>query len=245
MPQSSATDSPRSVRAKQDVQARRLLSQCGHCYSSRGDGTTLFKCGACQVDTYCSRQCQKAAWAVHKEKCAINRCAQEAGVHAQLKNLRGYTDKHRPTIAEAAIRSLGLAQDVTRAERWCLIVHLQTRPNAQRTDRLYQCVDAEVAPFEVFGLGEAAKMRRQLQLAGAGVVGTAFVVMMCVDPGQSRYLKNIVPVGFEKAVLETSGLPWKEWMMRRLDEGAQAGPADGPHCPAKRVRASSAEEDCA
>jgi len=44
------------------------LNGCGHC-GARRDDVTLKSCTRCRVVSYCSKECQQAAWKVHKPKC--------------------------------------------------------------------------------------------------------------------------------------------------------------------------------
>ncbi|KAL1947351.1 hypothetical protein VTO73DRAFT_14312 [Trametes versicolor] len=68
------------AKRKQQVQtyARKILSgggigaTCGHCWKYESDlpaNTKLKRCAGCSVAVYCSRDCQKAAWATHKRLC--------------------------------------------------------------------------------------------------------------------------------------------------------------------------------
>ena len=45
--------------------------RCGHCGVRPGQSgvTKLFLCSRCGVQPYCSVQCQRASWKVHKPKC--------------------------------------------------------------------------------------------------------------------------------------------------------------------------------
>ncbi|KAI0737914.1 hypothetical protein C8Q80DRAFT_1358372 [Daedaleopsis nitida] len=48
------------------------LRRCNHCFKSEASlSTKLKKCGACSVALYCSSQCQRQAWAIHKLACRI------------------------------------------------------------------------------------------------------------------------------------------------------------------------------
>jgi hypothetical protein len=44
-----------------------VAEQCGWCAKK---GVPLFKCLRCKVDTYCGKDCQRAAWPTHKKGCS-------------------------------------------------------------------------------------------------------------------------------------------------------------------------------
>ncbi|KAK5627044.1 hypothetical protein RRF57_002759 [Xylaria bambusicola] len=48
----------------------RSLNACGNCGKLKGEnGKTLLTCGRCKDQRYCSPECQKAHWRIHKEVC--------------------------------------------------------------------------------------------------------------------------------------------------------------------------------
>ncbi|KDQ07500.1 hypothetical protein BOTBODRAFT_38799 [Botryobasidium botryosum FD-172 SS1] len=140
-----------------------------------------------------------------------------------LENLRAFTSKHRPTLAEYGIRALDLVVDHTRCLRDVLHLVLVHRAEAARIEMSFFLVTVDVVPLESFG-GKAEEMREQLQLAneaqrGAGLTGSFGVVLTCMSP--SNPAMNITFVGFTKRDLAdfTPGMPWKEELTRRLNEG--------------------------
>ncbi|KAG9244370.1 hypothetical protein BJ878DRAFT_73794 [Calycina marina] len=59
-------------------------SQCSHCRKVETDPEKPFKpCSKCQSEKYCSRDCQKAGWKMHKKVCGEK--AQKWAATANLK----------------------------------------------------------------------------------------------------------------------------------------------------------------
>jgi hypothetical protein len=80
---------------------------------------------------------------------------------------------------------------------------------------------ADVVPFETFG-PKAEEMRGQLKLAHddnvrTGMAGAVYAVLCHPSSGAT----NICPVGFPKDIkrMMYAGMPWKEWMLKRMNEG--------------------------
>ncbi|KAF8179606.1 hypothetical protein K438DRAFT_1603774 [Mycena galopus ATCC 62051] len=138
-----------------------------------------------------------------------------------LKHLRSFTSKHRPTIAEAGIRALGVLSDCSCAEREVLLIILRPRLDSPRVETSFWVTAATVVPFATFPRAE--EMRGQLKLASednkrVGMAGAMFVILMDTDNG----IMNIAPVGFPKASREFSkslSTTWEEWLKKRLNEG--------------------------
>ena len=64
-----------SVSAQHKVDKRRLhWVECRHCKKM---GLNFKSCGGCRVAVYCSRDCQRDGWAVHKGECAELKALQE------------------------------------------------------------------------------------------------------------------------------------------------------------------------
>jgi len=98
------------------------------------------------------------------------------------------------------------------------------RADAVRSETSFYLVSADVVPLETFG-DKSEEMRGQLQSAieaqqRVGGTGSFYVVLNCISPG--TMVVNIAPVGFSKEDLATGftpGMPWKEELTRRLNEG--------------------------
>jgi len=87
---------------------------------------------------------------------------------------------------------------------------------------MFYATSADVVPFETFGPSKAEEMRGQLKLANdnnvrTGMMGTVFAVLWHTSSGAV----NICQIGFAKDIKDVmyAGMPWKEWMLNRLNEG--------------------------
>lgn len=172
-----------------------------------------------------SKACQKSAWKTHKAKCALNQRTDSMPAEKTdaLKTLRGFTSKHRPTIAEGGIRAINVLEDPSRAERELLLILVRSRPDSNRLETAYFVTMLSVVPIDTFP--QAHEMRGQLKQASddnkrSGMAGAIFVLLMDTDTG----MMNIAPVGFPKAsrlkeFLGPLGTTWEEWVMNRLNEG--------------------------
>ncbi|KZT65995.1 hypothetical protein DAEQUDRAFT_730758 [Daedalea quercina L-15889] len=204
---------------------RKGNTQCQHCFKSRLDGVRMSRCGACRVDMYCSKECQKAAWPVHKTRCKINqRVNEQVGIDIEqhYKALRNFCQKHRPVLSDSVIRALDLCVDPSRAETDLLTIVVCPRPGSTRPETDFYATAASVTPLDDFEPAKQDEMQSQLKYASElckreGGMGAVFVVVCCVDP----IIMNVIPVGFSQECLDDiqPGEPWKERLFSRMNEG--------------------------
>ncbi|KAJ3485115.1 hypothetical protein NLI96_g5170 [Meripilus lineatus] len=198
---------------------RNELTQCQNCWVSKGPGVTFSRCSACKVDLYCSKECQKQAWPSHKEKCKLNRRTL-ISENNPLKCLQKFTSKHRPVLADAAVRALDLSLDIERSLQFVLAVFLRRRQDSQRSETSFFATGAEVLPFEAFPSPRCEEFKDQIRKVDeghkkSGMDGGLFVVLMCLEESTM----NVAPVGFSRDALYPPGTPWKEFLFSHLNEG--------------------------
>lgn len=69
--------------------ASKMTRVCAHCNKEQGVGT-LFKCGGCMMEFYCSKECQRRKWKEHKLMCKQNtNCA---GLRSRHKSCLMHTE---------------------------------------------------------------------------------------------------------------------------------------------------------
>jgi len=162
---------------------------------------------------------------MHKITCKINQETLKDPLKGpQVHALNAFAAKHRPTWQELGEIALGLVVDPKRCLRDLLLIFLVERPESRRAETRYYATDAEVQPLEFFDEEGEAKLRGQLMLSNAqhrkaGSDGCFFVVLIC----QETESIHVAPVGFSWASLVLRrlrpGMPWKDEMLRRLNEG--------------------------
>ncbi|KAF8175907.1 hypothetical protein K438DRAFT_1847259 [Mycena galopus ATCC 62051] len=205
---------------------RKELIQCQFCYKSKGSGVTLQKCAGCKIDLYCSKECQKSAWKTHKPKCLLNQRAKSdlPVEHVDtLKMLRGFTSKHRPSIAQASVMALDVFADPARAERDLLMIRLRPRPDSSRLETSFVVTSINIVPIDTFPT--AQELYTQLKQASddnkrTGMAGAIFVLLMDIESKAA----NVTAVGFPRKM---EGVPpslgsstcWEDWLTARLDSG--------------------------
>ncbi|KAH8045776.1 hypothetical protein JL722_14050 [Aureococcus anophagefferens] len=78
---------------------RRMCAACG--------ARAKFSCGSCKAARYCSRECQKDHWGLHKDDCAPAAAALAARDAATARRSEGADDAIGPDLGERPDRSPG------------------------------------------------------------------------------------------------------------------------------------------
>ncbi|KAH9931803.1 uncharacterized protein B0H18DRAFT_871873 [Fomitopsis serialis] len=194
-----------------------------------------------QIPGIQSRQCQKAAWPVHKKICKLNQettATLEArpGDLERLDALRDFTRKHRATISEAAFHAVrhdylppsSLDPVATSKEREdVLVIDLRTRPNAARArpETRFYCMGAQLETFSFFPEEKLDEMRLRLRSCREeatrhrGPSSAALVVLSLRDPDME--LMNVMSVAFslDQSDVDELEIPWKQFLIHMMNEG--------------------------
>ncbi|TFK63414.1 hypothetical protein BDN72DRAFT_322916 [Pluteus cervinus] len=222
VPPASNQANPLSIDKNESY--RRKLVQCQYCMRSKAEGLTLSKCAGCRLELYCSKECQKKAWPLHKAKCHMNQRnrlkSDDPLMDERIKRLRDFTKEHGPTIVEAGIRALQIGIRPENAQEFVLALLVRERPST-RPELSYFVTDAEVVPIEAFGeatndLREEMKALIEHQKHCGDPVAGAFIVTLR-DPEHN--LTTLSPTGYGASTTYDKPMPWREWVMAHMNGG--------------------------
>ncbi|KAK7677232.1 hypothetical protein QCA50_019826 [Cerrena zonata] len=121
----------------------RTTKACRHC-GIREPEKTLFRCSGCKHIFYCSRECQKANWRLHKEP-----CKETAEAKAKAEKLKAedpkaaqkaldwikYRESTTPTNGSFLAHALGVHKDPSRGRTHIILRELEYRPKQSKDFR--------------------------------------------------------------------------------------------------------------
>ncbi|KAJ6495273.1 hypothetical protein C8R45DRAFT_165687 [Mycena sanguinolenta] len=87
---------------------------CAACYKPETKELKHRMCGSCQKDAYCSKECQKEQWPIHKKTCQLQRENRESlpahGTEARytLGDIKKWFSKHTQLLVYATINAMKL-----------------------------------------------------------------------------------------------------------------------------------------
>ncbi|KAI0718053.1 hypothetical protein C8T65DRAFT_827835 [Cerioporus squamosus] len=73
-------------------------THCGHCDAEASADRPLLKCTGCGLSVYCSKDCQKAAWAEHKIWCRSSKMMRRAKFVELMESLTASTPRPPPPL---------------------------------------------------------------------------------------------------------------------------------------------------
>ncbi|KAI3607146.1 hypothetical protein WG66_008009 [Moniliophthora roreri] len=103
---------------------------CDYCNQEFPSPKNLQKCGRCQSVQYCSKQCQIAAWRIHKRGCNANPrdIPEEKGGHEEKADttLSKWIDAWRPCLEAWATWAMGVEGKPINwlQKNWCANIHI-------------------------------------------------------------------------------------------------------------------------
>ncbi|KAG9038160.1 hypothetical protein FRB95_002600 [Tulasnella sp. JGI-2019a] len=216
---------------------RHDLTQCQQCWVSKSEGDRFRKCAKCLTAIYCSKECQRAHWKIHKSQCAIKAQslknpgpAIESTSADLMKQMREFTGKHRPTLAKGLTYAIDLHIDRDAYEHKVLFVGLTHQPNATHAGKKFKVVVAESMDIDQLlamdGINKsAAALPEQLKIMSAeakktGMLGTGAIVLVTVTVAHGVGTL-IMPVSLHGPwVLGADAPPlgWKAAMVEELNK---------------------------
>lgn len=187
------------------------------------------------IRIYCSKECQRKHWKTHKSQCSINAQAikelKEFSPDVNIVELmRGWTAKHRPTLARGLTYAINLHEDRYAYEHRILFMILEYQPQATKAARKFKVMLAEgmeIADLlnqdQTGGYAEMAKsLPEQLKIMGEearkthGMLGTGAVVLMA--PSEHAVGNLVMPVSLGGPWVRGDDPPPTGWMMKMVKE---------------------------
>ncbi|KAF5325028.1 hypothetical protein D9619_010091 [Psilocybe cf. subviscida] len=202
-----------------------IRNECSHCLKSRVQkGVTLSKCAGCKTALYCSKECQKAAWPLHRLGCKFNQRSliQTGGVYSG-KPLHIFTSRHQCSLAQYAFCAFDLANHPKRYLDQILLILVKVRPGVNRPELSYIAFEADLCPLTVFNNEQADELRLRMKDRNEkcdkyGFLGSIWILLSDEESG----VTNVAPVGFGRDVLENGEMrdaSWKEKLFYHLNNG--------------------------
>eukprot|EP00898_Chlorokybus_atmophyticus_P008090 jgi/Chlat1/8282/Chrsp78S07708 len=103
-------------------------SRCDACARPESDGVSLKRCSGCKLTYYCSAQCQRLAWTVHKLECPLLRPREVEEARSSSPSSRTPTSTMRLVIRALIRRHLEDKEVIrpTAADAWALMQSLES-----------------------------------------------------------------------------------------------------------------------
>ncbi|KAJ7444320.1 hypothetical protein FB451DRAFT_1294320 [Mycena latifolia] len=162
----------------------------------------LKQCGRCKCATYCSVECQRKHWVLHKPLCDFNATTlnEMGGETVFQRNLRNWVVRFDTTLITACIRALKLKYDWENVGKAFLVLSLEPRPHPNAGSRWrikrMDLVSPETAMIVMDELGMAIasqyrdsilplhnKKREAVRESSGGTVDYAAVILMATNTG--------------------------------------------------------------
>ncbi|KAJ7621586.1 hypothetical protein DFH06DRAFT_1341208 [Mycena polygramma] len=106
---------------------------CSNCSSVPPPNTTLKLCATCKLTRYCSKECQKTHWKIHKQSCRLGAGDLERNVSQEYRAQKFAEHLTRIPwlmilIDMYAVVALGLDTDMSNATRLCICARITVKP---------------------------------------------------------------------------------------------------------------------
>ncbi|KAG8843062.1 hypothetical protein FRB96_004379 [Tulasnella sp. 330] len=216
-------------------QTRHDLTQCQQCWASKSGGARFQKCAKCLTAIYCSKECQRAHWRIHKSQCAIDarNLKSPTGASAEssgadlMKLMREWTTEHRPTLARGLANAIDLYLDEHAYEKKILFMGLAHQSNAIQAGKKFKVAVAESMSIDQLlkmdGINATiAKLPEQLKIMSvearkAGMLGTGAIVLL-TRTAVHGVGTLIMPVGLSGPWVKGEDAPPPGWKVDMLEE---------------------------
>ncbi|KAE9388232.1 hypothetical protein BT96DRAFT_927203 [Gymnopus androsaceus JB14] len=105
----------------------------------------LQACSNCKTARYCSRECQKQDWELHKSACKLYTDSNTAQSRLQ-RHLRLWIARFHVSLTHAIVPALELQKNPTDIENYGMIIHLQPRKHRESGSR-FTSQSATIVPM--------------------------------------------------------------------------------------------------
>ncbi|KZT10112.1 uncharacterized protein LAESUDRAFT_810389 [Laetiporus sulphureus 93-53] len=204
------------------------MMHCSHCFKPRSEVEKLMKCSRCKVDTYCSKQCQRADWSLHKEKC--DRIANMDEATAKRQHLlQLYKDRHLRTVSMTGPSAMELYDYPNLANRLIMVVRLDWHRKKRREAAFSVTQIHWIDPVDIGGLVVTPSEARILPVLlaherehaqASGKAGVFIAMFWCPELGMTE-TELIAYDHIEPAVMSFyQGLvDWGEFIKEAINSG--------------------------
>ncbi|KDQ60354.1 hypothetical protein JAAARDRAFT_32749 [Jaapia argillacea MUCL 33604] len=124
------------------------IRQCAEaeCCNSRD----LMKCTRCRTTLYCSKECQRKDWPLHKGQCAHISSGLSSDPEPILqRHLRHWTSRFDISLITAVTVAMKLSQDFSNVSRMAMYIVLRPRPHSNIGSQFTIAI-CEVVPLPIF-----------------------------------------------------------------------------------------------
>ncbi|KAF7344531.1 hypothetical protein MSAN_01935000 [Mycena sanguinolenta] len=189
---------------------------CATCFKPETKELKHRRCGSCQKAAYCSKECQKEHWPIHKKTCQLQRKNRESlparGTEARdtLSDIKKWFSKHTQLLVYAAMNAMKLHDraNVRMIKTHMLVVELEPAPSGINGDFVYKFAALRETRDPNYGLTEEACAA----LADLPDEGGRFRLTMLVRSGTAVYLAPIsVDLGPSLQNVRRFGPPDSDW----------------------------------
>ncbi|KAF7344532.1 hypothetical protein MSAN_01935100 [Mycena sanguinolenta] len=207
---------------------------CATCYKPETEELKHKRCGSCRKTAYCSKECQKEHWPIHKQTCQLQRenraflPARGTEARVTLSDIKKWFSKHTQLLVYAATNAMNLHDraNVCLIKTHMLVVVLEPAPSGIHEDFVYKFA----ALCEIGGPAchlAADARAAATALAGRPDEGGRYGLIMHVSSGTAPvYFTTIsVDLGTSLQHVRRLGPPdsdWKAFLQRAINKTLEA-----------------------
>ncbi|KAE9405094.1 hypothetical protein BT96DRAFT_916292 [Gymnopus androsaceus JB14] len=208
-----------------------LLLSCNNCKNWE----KLQACSNCKTARYCSKECQKQDWELHKSACKLY--TDSNTVESKLQRyLRLWIARFHVSLTHAIVPALELQKNPTNIDNFGMIIHLQPRKHRESGSR-FTLQSATIVPMAQLKLlyegaaggnailQEHARQRAALQKKSAAREDYATIVVIAQNTGPGNRLDvemSFTPISLTRSFIQNPRfsdptLAWRETLMVQVE----------------------------